>query len=41
VVIVFVSPHLDFYAILNIETLFTIDVVYLLIERQPILKIKY
>jgi hypothetical protein len=38
---VFHSSHLGFYAILNIETLLVIHVVSLLIEQQPILKIKY
>jgi hypothetical protein len=38
---VFYSSHLDFLAMLSIETLLSIHVVSLLIEQQPILKIKY
>jgi hypothetical protein len=39
--IVFHSSHLDFWAMLSIETSLAIHVVSLLIEQQPILKIKY
>jgi hypothetical protein len=41
VAIVFHSSHLCFYAMLSIEILLAIHVVSRLIERQPILKIKY
>jgi hypothetical protein len=37
----FHSSHLGFWAMLSIDTLLAIYVVSLLIERQPILKIKY
>jgi hypothetical protein len=39
--IVFHSSHLGFLGYVSIETLLAIHVVSFLIERQPILKIKY